>query len=195
MVGKVTGRKHAAGKRVAVRQGVSAVVVVGDRGGGEAGGEVAAAGDAAGSARAKGETWHDVFLDHLAATAHVEQSAKKAGITATGAYAARRRQAWFAEAWHLALLAGYDRLEAALIRKALGQSHEPVVDCAATGEAAAAGEIDVPVAMQLLARHRPTVERASKEREAKAFRATRDEAEAALISRLRNHARRRRDAQ
>lgn len=127
----------------------------------------------------------ETFLDALAATAHVDMAVAAAGFSTQTAYAWRRRDEAFAHDWRLALLAGYDRIEAALIRKALGlKDHAPVVDSAATGIPPESGEIDVNVALLLLARHRPTVDRAMAEPKAQAFRAPRDASEAALLAKL-----------
>lgn len=67
----------------------------------------------------------DAFLDHLAETAHVGAACAAAGFSTQTAHSRRRLDPTFAQAWRTALLAGYDRIEAALIRKALGQS-EPM---------------------------------------------------------------------
>lgn len=133
----------------------------------------------------------EAFLTHLAATAHVEGAAAAAGVCDVTAYAYRQRDSHFAQEWRVALLAGYDRIEAALIRKALGQPHHaPVVDCAETGTDPGPGELDVHLALVLLARHKPTVERAAKAAIDVAFRATRDSAEATLLAKLQAYAKR-----
>lgn len=124
------------------------------------------------------------FLDHLAATAHVGEAAEAVGMTTTGAYMLRRRDAAFAEQWRAAILCGYDRIEAALIRKALGMSHAPVVDSAATGTEPGPGEIDVNIATHLLARHRATVQNTGRKVAATALRATRDATAATLLRKL-----------
>ena len=128
------------------------------------------------------------FLAHLAATAHVTQACDAGGFGMWAAYDRRRRDPQFAGEWRAALLAGYDRIEAALIRRALGlPDHEPVVDIDETGPAGH-GELDVHLALHLLNRHRPTVERAAKDLRETAFRASRDVAEDALLAKLKAYA-------
>lgn len=126
----------------------------------------------------------ELFLDQLAATAHVGEAAEAVGMTVTGAYALRRRDDGFADQWRAALLCGYDRIEAAMIRKALGMSHEPVVDSAATGNVPGPGEIDVNIATHLLARHRATVEKTGRKVAGASLRATRAATAATLLRKL-----------
>lgn len=59
------------------------------------------------------------FLDHLAQTANVAASARKAGISGDAAYAERRRLADFRAEWTDALREGYVRLETNLLAEAL----------------------------------------------------------------------------
>jgi hypothetical protein len=59
------------------------------------------------------------FLDHLARTANVAASARKAGISGDTAYAERRRLAEFRAEWVEALSEGYVRLETDLLADAL----------------------------------------------------------------------------
>ena len=122
------------------------------------------------------------FLAQLSLTAHVGQSAAAAGVSPQAVYQLRVRDAGFAEEWRAALLAGYDRIEAALIRKALGVRDDP-----SFGDE---GEIDVSAAIMLLDRHRGTVEKAAKQRKEAAYRAPRDGAAATLLAKLSAHARR-----
>lgn len=131
----------------------------------------------------------EAFLAQLAATAHVEQSAAAVGLCDGTVYDLRRRDAAFAHEWRMALLMGYDRIEAALIRKALGlRDHAPVVDAVATGVAPEIGQVDVGIAMLLLNRHKPTIERATHEAKDAAFRSSRDDTEATLLAKLRAYA-------
>jgi len=91
-----------------------------------------------------------------------------------GGLALRRRDAGFAAAWRAALESGYDRIEAALICRALGEAGDD--------GAAATGAIDVNVAMLLLGRRPGAAAEAAKT--AVRFRAPRDAAEAALLAKL-----------
>jgi hypothetical protein len=81
------------------------------------------------------------FLDHIAMTGDAEAAAEAVGLPVAGAYALRRRDARFAGQWHKALSAGYDRIEAAVMRRALG-----------IAPAAGQGEVDLATAMMLLDR-------------------------------------------
>lgn len=61
------------------------------------------------------------FLDHLAATCNVVQSAAAVGLSDDAAYALRRRDPGFAVEWSAALAAGYELLEGKLLARALAQ--------------------------------------------------------------------------
>jgi hypothetical protein len=61
------------------------------------------------------------FLEHLAATCNVKASARAAGASVYPFYGLRQRDAAFAAAWKEALAAAYDRLEEALVAKALAE--------------------------------------------------------------------------
>ena len=129
------------------------------------------------------------FLSQLAATAHVEMAAGAADVGIRAVYTLRQRDPAFAVAWRDALAVGYERIEAALIRKALGLADHPPIARAEHGELEY-GEIDVSVAIMLLDRHRATGARTVKETRGVAFRATRDGAEATLLATLKAHGRR-----
>ena len=65
------------------------------------------------------------FLDQLAATCNVTMACAAIGVKPVSAYTVRRRDPAFAEQWRMALLTGYDRLEAKLVEhalKALGET-------------------------------------------------------------------------
>jgi hypothetical protein len=68
------------------------------------------------------------FLDHLAQTANVAASARKAGISAYAAYAERRRLADFRGEWAAALIEGYVRLETDLLAEALKRANSNTTD-------------------------------------------------------------------
>jgi hypothetical protein len=130
------------------------------------------------------------FLSHLAQTAHVAMSAEAAEVGLRAIYKLRQRDPAFAGEWRVALLVGYERIEAALMRKALGLKQHSPIAASGSGELEC-GEIDVSVAIMLLDRHRATVARAAKDVGDAAFRASRDGAEAMLLDKLQAHARRR----
>lgn len=108
------------------------------------------------------------FLDHLAGSCNVRESAEAAGVSATSAYALRRKDADFADQWHEALLAGYEVLETAMVGHALsgGDAGRTIVD-------GAGKMIDVDTGLRLLSAHRnglngkwrggPKLKRASEE--------------------------------
>lgn len=116
------------------------------------------------------------FLAQLAVSAHVEQAAAEAGLALGVLHDRRRRDPAFAQAWRAAVLTGYDRIEAALIRRALGQPDAP------------GAKLDVQLALALLTKHRPEVERAAKDAKDASFRAPRDVAEAVLLGKLKAYA-------
>jgi hypothetical protein len=118
----------------------------------------------------------DRFLAQLAVSAHVEQAAAEAGLALDTLHERRRRDPAFAQGWRAAVLTGYDRIEAALIRRALGQPDAP------------GAKLDVQLALALLTKHRPAVERAAKEAKEAGFRAPRDVAEAVLLGKLKAYA-------
>jgi len=64
------------------------------------------------------------FLAALSATCNVSLAAAAVGAAAHAFYRRRRQCPAFAREWRLALQAGYDRLEAALLESAVAGSHE-----------------------------------------------------------------------
>lgn len=64
------------------------------------------------------------FLDMLAETANVKAASAAVEVTAQCAYRLRRKDAAFAEAWHEALLAGYEMLETELLAHMLSGGAE-----------------------------------------------------------------------
>jgi hypothetical protein len=60
------------------------------------------------------------FLDALAATCNVTASCAAAGLSTNGAYKLRKRDPAFAALWIEAIAIGYERLEEAMLRYALG---------------------------------------------------------------------------
>jgi len=91
------------------------------------------------------------FLDHLAATCNISQSARAVGSSASGAYALRRRDAAFAEQWRAAIDLGYELLETKVLAFALGQRD----DGSMIGDpgAVAAAPIDPEMAIKIVRQH------------------------------------------
>ncbi|MDJ0278947.1 hypothetical protein QLH51_19350 [Sphingomonas sp. 2R-10] len=120
------------------------------------------------------------FLDHVAATCNVRAATEAVGLSQASVYALRRRDPAFAEQWRMALLTGYDRLEAILVSKAIAALEGVQVG---DPDAVVAGAISVEQAIKLLDRHRAVVRPGSGRREAQ-LRATQAETDAMLIARI-----------
>lgn len=119
------------------------------------------------------------FLDHLAGTCNVEQSAAAAGVCKTSVYAIRRRDPDFAAKWEEALALGYQMLETRLL------DHVLAGRCRTDPLATDGGEqpaIDFEAALRLLAQQRNAEGKPHKGRQV-AF-ATREETDAMLLKRL-----------
>lgn len=90
---------------------------------------------AGGAVRAFDARARKQFLDHLAMTANVAASARKAGVTSQTAYAYRRRHAEFAALWQAALSEGFARLEQDLLAAALSSVSGKTSDAMLKGRA------------------------------------------------------------
>lgn len=79
--------------------------------------------------KARADGWtvarRNAFLDHLAMTCNVQDSALAVGMASEGAHRLRRRDAAFAEAWRAALEEGYEHIEGQLLARAIGQQADP----------------------------------------------------------------------
>jgi hypothetical protein len=94
--------------------------------------------------------WRTLFLDHLAETSNVSESAAKAGISPSRAYKIRREEPEFARAWLAALWEGYTHLEMEVLRRLRHGDHKtPDAD-----------KYDFASAIRLLAAHRDTASQA-----------------------------------
>lgn len=130
------------------------------------------------------------FLDHLAATCNVIESAAAAGVTPSAVYQIRRRDPRFAARWEEALALGYQMLETRMVGHVL--SGQRWGDPLATGDGALAA-IDFEAGLRLLTQHRNGPVKPHKGRQA--GYANRDDTDAMLLKRLRAiEARRVRDA-
>lgn len=124
----------------------------------EAGGEAGAvAGTAGARAPRRGGArvrWTDrmreAFLDELALHCHVGRAAGAIGVPVISVYHQRRHNPDFAAAWETSVALGYQMLETRLIGQALGGQGATI-----PGEDGAP-EVNVDLAMKLLAMHRPT---------------------------------------
>lgn len=119
------------------------------------------------------------FLDALAASCNVKESAAAIGVAPVSVYRLRRNDEAFAAGWAVALRQGYDMLEIQLVGHAL-DGGGPVLD---NGDPARP-PIDVDLALKLLREHR---DRASGKRDPggpRALPATRAQTNAAIIAKL-----------
>ena len=147
------------------------------------------------------------FLDHLAATCNAIASAKVAGLSISTFYAHRQSDAAFKAIWEEAIQAGYERLEEALLARALESlqgkdaAEDPGGDTAiiggTAGDAASAGKgggrvsaklalSDIQLALSLLNRRQAVEKRGTGGRR----RASVQEVETALGAKLDSLARR-----
>jgi hypothetical protein len=94
--------------------------------------------------------WRVLFLDHLAESSNVSESAAKAGISVSRAYKVRREEPEFARQWLTALWEGYTHLEMEVLRR-LRQGDQSAMD---------GGRYDFASAIRLLAAHRETASQA-----------------------------------
>ncbi|WP_374526631.1 hypothetical protein [Sphingopyxis sp.] len=146
----------------------------------------AKAGKPGGWTKAKRET----FLVELAASCNIVRAAALAGMGQSGAYRLRKREPDFAAQWQAALEIGYERLETALVRRAL----EAVGETAGEFPVEALDERSEPVekmtvdqAIRILTFHRESIRQGqARTRKAQARHvATQEETDAALIKRIR----------
>lgn len=126
----------------------------------------------------------EAFLNTLAATCNVRMAIEAAGVWRTTVYDARRRDAAFAALWQEALTIGYERLEAALLARAMGtDGSAPDFNFSDPEAILPEGKIDTALGMQLLGRHRAAVQ--GKPRATRPVHvATAEETTAALIKKL-----------
>jgi hypothetical protein len=99
-------------------------------------------------------TWRKAFLAELAATSNVAASARKAGISTSCAYEARRTDPEFYRAWREALCEGYDHLEMNLLQRLREGEIKP-----ASGAKRGTRVFDNATALRLLVAHRETAAR------------------------------------
>lgn len=122
------------------------------------------------------------FLTELAMTCNVRRAHEAAELAPSSGYRLRRRDASFARQWQEALEMGYERLELALMRRALEAVGELTVD----EDREPVEKMPVALAVTLLRQHRASVERGgtvgrrSQPREV----ATQEQTDAVLFKRL-----------
>jgi len=114
-----------------------------------------------GASRKRGvPAWRKTFLSELAATSNVSASARKAGVTTSVVYDARRNDPAFYRRWREALCEGYDHLEMTLLYRLRIGELKPTAGKRGRS-------YDNATAFRLLTAHRETAaqERAIKENE------------------------------
>ncbi|WP_380874215.1 hypothetical protein ACFB49_46480 [Sphingomonas sp. DBB INV C78] len=97
----------------------------------------------------------ETFLAHLAVTCNVRASVRAVGMSETGLYKLRQRDAGFRAAWAEALAEGYDRLEMMALERALGGTPTPIIYGGRQ-----TGEVQMPdnsMVLKLLQMHRTSV--------------------------------------
>ncbi|MGN7930016.1 hypothetical protein [Sphingopyxis sp. 22461] len=122
------------------------------------------------------------FLEELAMSCNVRRAHASAEMGLGSAYRLRRRDPLFARQWQEALELGYERLELALVRRALEAVDELTLD---EGKEPVE-KMSVAQAIALLRQHRASVERggATGRRSQPREIATQEETDAVLIKRI-----------
>jgi hypothetical protein len=109
------------------------------------------------------EQRRETFLETLAVTCNVTASIRAAGMKGTSsAWALRKRDAGFAEAWDEAIGIAYERLELVMLERAINGTEKPIVR--GGEEVATMKQYSDGVGIRLLQAHRETAMRA-RERE------------------------------
>ena len=96
--------------------------------------------------RRGGSRWREHFLEHLAESSNIKQSATHAGVSTARLYRERRQDPDFARAWLAALAEGYLLLEMEVLRR-LREGDQ---------QALAGERYDFANALRLLSAHRDT---------------------------------------
>ena len=98
--------------------------------------------------------WSKAFLSELSATSNVTASARKADISTTCAYDARRANAEFNREWQRSLFEGYEHLEMELLHRLRTGEVKP-----ASSAKRGVRAFDNATALRLLAAHRESAAR------------------------------------
>lgn len=124
----------------------------------------------------------NAFLEELAMSCNVRRAHVAAEMALGSAYRLRRRDALFAKQWQEALELGYERLEMALVRRALEAVDELTLD----ESKEPVEKMSVTQAITLLRQHRASVERGSANGRRSQPRevATQEETDAVLFKRI-----------
>jgi len=120
------------------------------------------------------------FLTELAHSCNVGRAHKAAGMGERGAYSLRRRDAEFARQWQSALELGYERLEMALLRRALEVLGELELD----ERAEPIEKMTVAQAIDVINLHRRSVQQGRAHQRRLCHVATQEETDAVLLKRI-----------
>ncbi|PQM28324.1 hypothetical protein CVO77_07470 [Sphingopyxis lindanitolerans] len=128
----------------------------------------------------------EAFLVELAASCNIVRAAALVGMGQSGAYRLRKREPDFAAQWQAALEIGYERLETALVRRALETVGEFPVE-ALDERSEPVEKMTVDQAIRILTFHRESIRQGqARTRKPQARHvATQEETDAALIKRIR----------
>jgi hypothetical protein len=139
-----------------------------------------------GRANAWTKAKRDIFLTELAASCNIRRASAAAGMWPTSAYKLRGRDAEFAKAWQAALDIGYERLETALVARALEAVGEIQFDTL-DERVALVEKMTVDQAIRILGLHRESVRQGqARGRKPQARQiATQEETDEVLIKRIR----------
>lgn len=122
------------------------------------------AGDSPGRAQIRAvrcDGWTDerreIFLEELAATCNVTAAFTAAGMKSSSAWALRKRDAGFREAWDEAVAIAYERLELVMLDRAINGTKKPIIR--GDKEVATMTQYSDAVGIRLLQAHRETAMR------------------------------------
>jgi hypothetical protein len=139
-------------------------------------------------ARVSPERWttakRQTFLDALADSCNVRQSARAVGMSLPGLYKLRRTDPVFANHWEAALRIGYERLEESLLRQTLIGVNAIEIGGGAPSVPKVLSGDEVKLAMFLLNRYRATMEGEQGRKPSPRRRASSEEVDAALTVKL-----------
>lgn len=134
--------------------------------------------------KAKPQSWtkarRAAFLTELAHSCNVSRAHKAAEMGERGAYALRRRDTEFAQQWQAALELGYERLEMALLRRALEVLGELELD----ERAEPVEKMTVAQAIDVMNLHRRSVQQGRAHQRRLCHVATQEETDAVLLKRI-----------
>ena len=127
----------------------------------------------------------EAFLTELSHSCNVTRAHRAAGVADRKAYALRQRDPVFAKAWQRALEAGFERLETALLRRALEVVGALDIDIGEERREPVE-KMTVEQAIGLLNMHRRSVREGQAQRRRLAARhiATQEETDAVLLKRI-----------